>query len=702
MSKKSIVKKKVAESKPKPLPVDDKVLSMLFRTGLQLPNDKTSGLVILIRGKPGTGKSTLALQLLDLLNCGAQKKYLTLEQSTFDLNHKLNLMRVSRALDYAQATNYETPETFNYDVSRFVEILGSLDAQSRKNCEKRIKKYNSNKSNLLPIYGEPNPDQRDATSDLQDDLTALLTIRDEEGNKRSVWSDEISMLDRAAEGGQHGDEGPLRSAGNRLIQALHLLGPIFQNESHVDRTARPLFVVDGLSLFSTAEREAFELQRLVDELRRYCQVGILVYEPNADETTSLDHQADMVIQLSTRNIEKPLAYLIYELQIVKARYQEAALGSHQFKIRGSGLKIFPSLHFHVHHYNYMELELKRSSGEMWKPPMLPEEVESQQIPEETSLIDMVSNPQDGESVVLLGSRNSFKTQLCLDFLARGDWGCPIENASDESVKHKDDVGEGLLISLIDNAPTIERGLFCPWRKSRFGFEACEKCQLFSLKNSRAFCQRPGCITPSEFFYYLRERIDRVQEPENLSWGRRVVFWDLTQMDYRFPLFRADKMLLPAMMDMFKTTGFRSLFMGAGNAENTPGASAMADHVLFCWRSGFVPTDISGKADTASAKKKTASAKKKTASAKEGEPWADKDAATGVSSLMLYVDRASAAAGRSGKALYCIPVNKKDKLWIPTSQEILERTCRISIRLVRESSERDAEEIDRITRMQGVQ
>lgn len=147
--------------------------------------------------------------------------------------------------------------------------------------------------------------------------------------------------------------------------------------------------------------------------------------------------------------------------------------------------------------------------------------------------------------------------------------------------------------------------------------------------------------------------------------QRLVFWDLTQMDYRFPLFRADKMLLPALMDFFKTRGLKSLFMGAGNAENTRAASAMADHVLFCWRSRYRP--------------------------RRGA----------VSSLMLYVDRTSASAKQSGKALYCIPVYKGDKLDVPRDAQTLNGGVYKLNPLKDEIQASDREQIEKITNMQGV-
>jgi hypothetical protein len=151
-------------------------------------------------------------------------------------------------------------------------------------------------------------------------------------------------------------------------------------------------------------------------------------------------------------------------------------------------------------------------------------------------------------------------------------------------------------------------------------------------------------------------------------SHRIVFWDLTQMDYRFPLFKEDKMLLPALMDSFRTERMKALFMGAGNADNTKAASAMADHVLFCWRSNLI--------------------------SKERENVIGKP----ISSLMLYVDRTSAVSGLSGKALYCIPVYAGDKLQIPATAKELNDYVLSPSSL---KAGGDKRQIERITNMQGV-
>lgn len=691
----------------------DPILKRLLRDGLALPNDPSCGLVVLLRGKPGTGKSTLALQLLDrLAPKHGSRYYCTLEQSQKDLEYKLASMLAAKALQDALQPNFPN-KLFEYPIDTIASYLAD---RVDRNLKPEIRTLCAQVHPKLPLFDEPSKQQSDASKKLHSRLTDLVS--------RHLKPSRIKIADISAAGQSRGGEGSLGSFRSRVVLASHILEkPLKEAErkdaswkarldaastspnhepskrTRKDRDKLPVVVLDGLSLLSAAERETIELQRLVEFMRQSFQLAILVYEPNEDESTSLDHHADLVIDLARRTIEKPLAYTIHELCIRKARYQEAALGHHQFKIRGSGIAVFPSLHFQVHHHNYMDLELKRSSSEdKWEPAPPEKEKEEDKHFDATnasnpgSIIDLIFDPKHGESVVLLGSRNSFKTQLCLDFLSRGFWGCPTADPTQSKSKANPNAEKGLLVSLIDNAPDIERGLACPWRRSLFKDHAlssvpCKDCLSHLLCHARSFCQRPGCITPAEFFHYLRERILYTKDANDSDKPRvkRVVFWDLTQMDYRFPLFKEDKMLLPALMDFFKTKGIKSLFMGAGNADNTRAASAMADYVLFCWRSTLLTEGP--KANTPD-------------HFRAGETVAPVSTKPGaVGSLMLYVDRTTAASGQSGKALYRIPIYEDDTLMIPKSRSEL-KNYSLPLSIFKEDSE-NKEQIDRITNMQGV-
>jgi hypothetical protein len=130
-------------------------------------------------------------------------------------------------------------------------------------------------------------------------------------------------------------------------------------------------------------------------------------------------------------------------------------------------------------------------------------------------------------------------------------------------------------------------------------------------------------------------------------------------------------------------------MGAGNADNTKAASAMADIVLFCWRSiGKNPAEEGATNKTSPT----------TAAAKRADHDIDCNP-----HLMLYVDRTSAETAMYGKCLYRIPIAKDGRLLIPGNKSSLQsESFRLTPDTYRDHlSVSDLKQIDRINNMQGV-
>jgi KaiC/GvpD/RAD55 family RecA-like ATPase len=814
---------------------------LLRRSGFTLPHDNTCGLVVLLRGKPGTGKSTLALQILDGLKLKQgneqegevvplKKYYCSVEQTVTDLHFKWLSMLVAQAILPAWKPQYDDanpksnklicdvntfwqklPAILLRDITKESDLIESVDTllgnlfiplyagpsdehhvlpnEAReiaelllksltKSClqaitcaciEAVIARAQSGIAERRPL-AEPLPDEIGQQiakgftkgSDLEkhvkwafskvtfsnDELTHLTELcktmpndqatRQVLGDSRVVQNMARLLFEcKMTHGGYElrfrGLEGksealspdePFGAGRSRSLGALRMLDAIVEElqgnapAAERDRASRPVIVIDGLSLLTNSEREMLEIEGIVDRLRQLSQIGIIVYEPNEDESVNLDHHADMVIELQRKELKDPMAYLIHEICLKKARYQETALGQHQFKIRRSGLVFFPSLHFQIQHPSHMDFEVIRSAQEPYKPEGIPDN-EKADPKSECSVIDMIFPVQKsnkgksdkgksdkgksdkgesdkgesdkgesdkgesdkGESIMLFGSRGTFKTELTLDFLARGSIGCPWH-------KEPRTLEKGLLVSLIDNSPSVEWGLWCPWREARYGFNRCTECksdkgQKVLLRHARPFRQPPGCISSAEFVYYLEEVIGRLQpkgdKPARLS---RLVFWDLTQLDHRFPLLKADHLLLPALIDIFKQKGLRSLFMGAENATHTQAASAMADNVLFCWRSR-------------TSNPKEWESVPKSCAGLEGD-WKYQE------TLMLYVDRA-AASERPAASLYKIPIfssKRSERLLLPENANAMNEIPFLVE--WKKTSGPDLEHITKLRRLQGVQ
>ena len=346
--------------------IEDPVLKRLLREGLVLPHDAQYGLVILLRGKAGTGKSTLALQLLDEMHKieGCKRIYCTLEQSQADLKARLALMWATRALGVAWTPDSLEPEFHINPTELAKQLQTRLTVSEVDTITGQIKDVLGGKLQFDKQSDAPNTGD-EMIKGLTNEIVTVMAQSGDVPGRMEIY-DTQSFSQRSA-------EGPFGGVHRRCVAALDMLTSLTERlpdrkkkPTAADRAKLPIVVLDGMSLLSEWERETVTLHGIIDKMRQSFQLSILVYEPNPRETTYLDHHADMVIELAEKPSNQHDAYLIHELCIQKARYQEAALGRHQFKIRGSGIAVFPSLHFQVQHRNYMDLELKRSAGNL--PP----------------------------------------------------------------------------------------------------------------------------------------------------------------------------------------------------------------------------------------------------------------------------------------------------------------------------------------------
>lgn len=361
------------------------------------------------------------------------------------------------------------------------------------------------------------------------------------------------------------------------------------------KNKRRLLVVDGLNLVLSSEEHLLEAERVVSALRNKSQVGVLVYEPNEPGFGSVDFHADIIIELKGEMIQDDPhspSYYLQQLRVAKSRFQRNVLGWHQYKIRPSGIQVFPSIHYRIHaaaskdeskfsveeNFDDSRKALGKHIENSTKSSTPKAEEKDKGI--ECIIADLFGDTSAAEGnnvTVVLGPRRAWKTLLTLDWLRRG---------AREGKK-------GLLVSLMDNVNTIvshRNGLcggFCPKQGKKI--DSCYEC----YENVFVYYFRPGCIAPCEFFDYLCKRIEEEKEEIN-----RFLFWDLAQLEYRFPLLAADPLFLPGLIDYLKhQRNIPSMFMGPASSQFANMASAIADNVVFCWADKTVSDSDFGKKGT---------------------------------------------------------------------------------------------------------
>lgn len=513
-------------------PTEVKGLDRLYRNGLVFP-PSGNGLVILIKGKPGTGKSTLALQI----SAGSSKW---------------------KIKGFNRKVRYFTCE------------------QARDDILKKCKSYN------IEFRGNLITNNNDAKVEISNEIPYNFS-----SSSILMWANEMTNL------------------------------IIIENENQSNGNKIQTVVIDGLNLLSHREKLSIEIDNIIRILRKNCKLVILVYEPLPHENSNIDSMVDMIIEMKGSEIKGPTNYFINQLNISKSRFQPSVLGWHQYKIiDDEGVVVFPSIHFYMHKPDLMNSQLKDSLK-----PIINLQREEINIEEENSLIAEILKTKDKENLrkgsctVILGERTTCKTLITLDFLREGG-------------NHNK---KGLLISLLDNRNTIMDQISC----DRCGVENCAK---FNKKRKKCYKNvyllhfNPGCITSNEFFSVLKQRIEKTKDKETSSyspkWKKvflkalrvvhltfpdctntdstqvhgskkgfrekteneerenresfpidRVAFWDLVQLEYRFPFLSNDPMFLTALIEYFKSQGITLVLHGSLSCKHAKEASVVADNVI---------------------------------------------------------------------------------------------------------------------------
>lgn len=628
------------------------MLDELLRGGLVLPPPDKSpdGLIVMLCGKAGTGKSTLALQLAANVTFAAgqpKRHFFSLEQDGDELRsiyRRLVTDQCRQKWELLRAVN--SGATIEQVAVEYLTVLGvdAADTKLKKTAIEVLKNGGDISEKRSDKNGEtvlPRPN----LIEFAGEVTAEYHLREDP-----------------------------------LARAHGFVDGILKGAEDKKRAERPILFLDGLSILSLEKRGRLELADLIRKLRQCCLLAVIAYEPSRGIEESIDHQVDLVIELEEKHVKTPIDYVLHELHFKKSRYQEAALGWHQYKIRGCGLEIYPSVHFQVHSHLYMASQWTESLHAVRpKPkPRTGKSTRNQQSgtaadPNEIqtewgwSVIEQVlGGVKLGDSIALLGPRGTFKTTLTRDFLFRSRSHTEPEHGPSPEDACSPEPGQsmnfqtaqhGLLVSVIDNKYTLRVHEKCP-----LGRRPKDRCPGFAACCGHVFVfyQRPGAIAPPEFLHYLKTRLQVANPPI-----RRLAFWDLTQLEHRFPLLANDPMFVPALLDLFKVKlappappqaetpapdrRVKSVFMGAANARLSGMIAAVADNVLFCWRDRL-------KRGSTDKGEKTNLIDRIWKETEETEERSDY--------LMIYVDRTSVGFSEEKKNLFAFPVLRGARLFVP--------------------------------------
>ena len=332
--------------------------------GIELPSEKAFGTGnIVIRGKPGTAKSTLALQI---------------------------------AVSAAQKGN---------DVSSFYITLEESPESIKNKCD---------------VFGWGD------TCHILEQLTIDDDLKGEDVVLNKLLKTPCVLISTLTPRSIHQNNESKNNLFNDRYQQLEAI--LIAAKSYNDQKARGkmgFVIIDSINVFGEGLLLRSQLFRLFDLFKRYKIIGVFIVEEDEKsiyrtddklQGETLEYIADLVISLTVGEDE---GYSLRYFEIIKSRYQHQVYGKHPFKIfekrkDDSGtsfpllaVRIFPSLHYLVYATDI-------SKNKHQEP-----ENKTDYFCDQDINYYLSKEPPHGNSVLIEGTRDTFKTSLAHDFLMNG-------------------------------------------------------------------------------------------------------------------------------------------------------------------------------------------------------------------------------------------------------------------------------------------
>jgi hypothetical protein len=327
---------------------------------------------------------------------------------------------------------------------------------------------------------------------------------------------------------------------------------------------------------------------------------------NKDDIETIN--PDLVIEL--RTYEDPeIHYIFNQISITKSALQDTAIGWHQYKKRDYGIEIYPSTHLLLQRRRHMPKALLRANEDILSDTFQQhidiknaqsniDEIYTDFIEQKANLASarlntvyntlqddlhtssilkniLIGHDNIGQTTVIIGESNSYKRFLAL---------AKTFSLSTQE-KHS-------LFALLDqDNDNMLKSIICPtWECLHYSSSLhdhhcvadnileshlmpCRKC----YSHIHFWNLRMGNITPDEFFYYL------IQQLETIDQIKLIVIENIMKLEYSFPLLKRDKMFLTTLISICKDHNVDLVILCDKTSEYTRELRTLADNVIYSER-----------------------------------------------------------------------------------------------------------------------
>ncbi|MCF7885880.1 MAG: hypothetical protein K9M80_05235 [Candidatus Marinimicrobia bacterium] len=340
-----------------------------------------------------------------------------------------------------------------------------------------------------------------------------------------------------------------------------------------------ILVVDNLNIVETQEQgEFFEKYLKTAKKSKVKKIIFFVLDSGCEERKHKfwEYICDVVIRLDHTDIHN---YYLRTIQIHKARYQEHIWGKHQLKIypkyqeeekhhrdhpyrEEGGIFIYPSVHYYLSLYKKIN-PLQTTELVETRPKEL-----NEILKDPKKSIQNKGLPK-GRCTAFMGTRGGHKSHLgYLHILHR-------------IIKKN---GNGLIVSLRADERMTRHTMRGIVENDFGGFEHTNFDSISALENNgrlEILYYPPGYITPEEFIHRMFlsiQKFKNINEDRDLT----VLFDGLDQLNARFPLCANQEIFIPTIIEILTAEEITSIFTAVeepGQPVEQYGLIPMADLIL---------------------------------------------------------------------------------------------------------------------------
>ncbi len=308
--------------------------SYFYEGGIILPTDDNAGTGnIVIKGRPGTGKSTLAMQIAVATTenrCDGNmfySVYFTFEEKISHLMSKAELFGWGEQIK--ELVHMQDLE-MNPQPDKLAESLKKILTQN-EGCLYRLKKFNSGDEGKYHECTFSSCGKIDECKRIENKV--LLPILSPRSIHKKTDSEQENLFWK-----RYNQIESFLKAAREIKDRNREIDRNISNERKYPELA--VVCIDSLNVFGDKDLSREELYRLFDLFKRYQVIGVMIYEEELSDENShrelsqmrntIEYMADVVISLK---VGQDKGYSNRYIEIEKSRYQKQIRGMHPYSIK---------------------------------------------------------------------------------------------------------------------------------------------------------------------------------------------------------------------------------------------------------------------------------------------------------------------------------------------------------------------------------